>query len=478
MPAPHIRRSVNLAAIASIVMLAIAATTLLQCTQRSSASWRWAVHTREVLEHVGDTLTLVREAEALHAAWLLGHQDEDAAALRDRLARLPRAVAELVWLTRDNPAQQRTLAAYRITLERFAHTLNAPPSSDPRQDRGRLRALDHAIAAGASDLRGEEQRLLTLRESLAARDRLRVLGAAVALAALSMGLLLLLRWTALRDAALLHSNGARLEQSQRDLAQAKLLLERRIAERTEPLVEANIELRAFAHAVAHDLRAPLRNLQGYADALQQDEAAHLGERGLRYVARIQAVAERMDHLVADLLNYSQLAKSELALQAVPLERVVRLALDHVEDEAGARGARVRVGAALPAVLGDEAILVQVFENLLSNALKFVPAGVAPEVRIDARLEDGAVVAEVEDNGIGIPDEQRERVFGVFERLHGQDRYPGSGIGLAIVRRAVTRLGGNVTVRARAGGLRGTLFRLRLPAAAPSPAAAGGAGVRL
>jgi PAS domain S-box-containing protein len=250
-----------------------------------------------------------------------------------------------------------------------------------------------------------------------------------------------------------------LKQAQRHLAEANLLLERRIRERTERLAEANMELRAFAHTVAHDLRAPLRNVEGYADALREDEAPRLSEQGRHFLARLCDAARRMDRLITDLLAYSQLSRAELKLQAVDLERVAWLALSDIETQVTRSSAQVEIASPLPTVLGNEAILVQVFENLIGNAIKFVAPGVTPSVRIHGREDGDTALVWIADNGIGIPPEQRERVFGVFERLHGEETYAGTGIGLAIVRKGMERLGGSVQIEPAATG---TTFRLCLP----------------
>jgi PAS domain S-box-containing protein len=254
-----------------------------------------------------------------------------------------------------------------------------------------------------------------------------------------------------------------LKQAQRHLSEANLLLEQRIHERTEQLAEANIELRAFAHTVAHDLRAPLRNVEGYTDALLEDETPRLSEQGRLFLDRIGDAARRMDRLITDLLSYSQLSRAELRLHTVDLDRVVRLALEDMATQIATSHAQVTLDAPLPAVLGNEALLVQVFENLIGNALKFVAPGVVPIVKMHGRIEADHAHVWIEDNGIGIPPEQRERVFGVFERLHGEEAYPGTGIGLAIVKKGIERIGGSVRVEAAAAG---TTFRLSLPLPRP------------
>jgi signal transduction histidine kinase len=269
-----------------------------------------------------------------------------------------------------------------------------------------------------------------------------------------------------------------LRRAERALGDANRLLEQRIHDRTVQLAEANIELRAFAHTIAHDLRAPLRNVQGYAAALLEDEAATLSATGSRFLRRIQAVTQNMDRLVTDLLAYSQLSRAELRLLPVELDRVVELALGDMETQIGASGARITCASPLPAVLGNEAILVQVFENLIGNAVKFVAPGVRPDVRITSRVAGDIVEVWIADNGIGIPADKRERVFDVFERLHGDEQYQGSGIGLAIVRKGVERLGGTIHVEPAAGApaagapaAAGTVFRLCLQPPRPHVASA-------
>jgi PAS domain S-box-containing protein len=254
-----------------------------------------------------------------------------------------------------------------------------------------------------------------------------------------------------------------LKRAQRELADANRLLEARVAERTAQLVSANEDLEAFAHTVAHDLRAPLRNIEGFSSALIEDEADRLSTEGQVYLTRLRSGVRRMDGLITDLLAYSRLAREELQLAAVSLSSAIAQALQELEPEIRRRGARVELPPRLPDVLGSRTLLVQVFANLVGNALKFVAPGVAPHVVIDARRAGDRVSVTIDDNGIGILPEHRDRIFGVFERLHGQESYPGSGIGLAIVRRAVAKMNGRVAVSDGPQG--GARFEIELCAAA-------------
>jgi PAS domain S-box-containing protein len=241
-------------------------------------------------------------------------------------------------------------------------------------------------------------------------------------------------------------------------------LERRVRERTAALEGMVRELDTFAYTVAHDLRTPIRAMQGLSHILLEDHAPRLGDDGRNLAERIARAGERMDALIRDLLAYSRLSREDVALAPVDLGRLVEDAVRECEPEAAARGAELRVEGPLPAVLGHEVTLRQAVTNLLSNALKFTAPGVRPRVRVGAERDHDRVRLWVEDNGIGIASEDQSRIFRVFERLHPGDRYPGTGIGLAIVRRALERMGGATGLASEPG--RGSRFWIELGTAPP------------
>jgi PAS domain S-box-containing protein len=238
-------------------------------------------------------------------------------------------------------------------------------------------------------------------------------------------------------------------------------LERRVDERTRELRDANEALEAFGHSVAHDLRAPVRNMQALADALLEDAGDRLGAEGRDYADRIVRAGRQMDRLIADLLAFSRLSRADVPLGPVDLGGVVAEARAGLAEPIAASGALVTVDGPLPVVVGHRPTLVQVVTNLLENAVKFVAPGSRPEVLIHAEQARGRVRLWVEDRGIGIAPEHRERIFGVFERLHGEEAYPGTGIGLAIVRKGAERTGGRAGVEPRPGG--GSRFWVEWPA---------------
>jgi signal transduction histidine kinase/DNA-binding response OmpR family regulator len=231
------------------------------------------------------------------------------------------------------------------------------------------------------------------------------------------------------------------EQVQRHAAE----LEQRVAERTAELQEINVELESFSYSVSHDLRAPLRSIQGFAQILLEECDDRLEAVGRGYVQRIVAAAQRMDSLTEGLLTYSRLSRTAVELIPISLEDVVEEAFIQLEAEIRSTEAHVIVERPLPQVMGHYVTLVQAVANLLANSLKFVAPGVRPQVQVWTEERDDRVCLRLRDNGIGIAPEYQERIFRIFERLHGPDTYAGTGIGLSIVHKGVERMGGQVGV---------------------------------
>jgi PAS domain S-box-containing protein len=240
------------------------------------------------------------------------------------------------------------------------------------------------------------------------------------------------------------------KETEEALRELTATLEERVAQRTAALEESNSALAAFGYSVSHDLRAPLRTMQGFAKALLEDYSPALDEEGREYAMRIARGAERMDLLIQDLLAYSRLSPGDVALEPVQLDQVMTEALRLCESALKATGAGVTIPPNLPCVLGHKATLVQVFGNLFSNALKFVSPGVTPRLEVWAERREDRMRVSVRDNGIGIDSAHHGRIFSVFERLHGSETYPGTGIGLAIVKKGIERVGGRVGLESDPG----------------------------
>ena len=253
-----------------------------------------------------------------------------------------------------------------------------------------------------------------------------------------------------------------LERANAELRRLTDELERRVRDRTRRLEEINAALDAFAFTVSHDLRTPLRTARMLAQELVAKHGAQLDAGGRDRVGGILAATVQMDQFIQDLLVFSRLDRLELQLTAVPLDAVLSDLQTRLAATFAARDGQLRLDGPLPRVHGHYATLLQVIENRLANAVKFVVPGTPPQVRVWADARVGRARLWVEDNGIGIAAEDRDRIFEVFERLHGGDDYPGTGIGLAIVRKGVSRMDGAAGVESRPGG--GSRFWIELPLA--------------
>jgi signal transduction histidine kinase len=232
--------------------------------------------------------------------------------------------------------------------------------------------------------------------------------------------------------------------------------ERRRAE----LEAANQELNAFAYSVSHDLRAPLRAIQGMSAALTEDFQDKLEPEAKEYLDRIVGASSRMNGLIQDLLEYSRVSRAEVELTQVHVEEAVRDAEQSLYAAVRESGAEIQVQTGDSTVEASKTLLVQALSNLIGNAIKFVPKNRKPRVRVWTEERDERVRIHVEDNGIGIPPEYREKIFRIFERLHSADEYPGTGIGLAIVQKAVARMKGTLELESHPG--QGSRFSIELP----------------
>jgi PAS domain S-box-containing protein len=250
------------------------------------------------------------------------------------------------------------------------------------------------------------------------------------------------------------------------MAQAKLEehaveLEGLVAARTQDLQAINEQLEAFVYSIAHDLRTPLRTVTGFSQMLQEDYAGQLEPTAHQLLRRIHAASEFMDRLLLDLLAFGRTARAPMDLGPVEVRKALDTAVFQCLAQIEQTQAHVEVQTPLPSVLAHEATLGQCLANLVSNAIKFVAPGVLPKIRLRTEEHGEKIQIWVEDNGLGIPRDQQERIFRVFERLHGA-RYTGTGIGLSIVRKGVERMGGRVGLESEPG--QGSHFWIELPKA--------------
>jgi two-component system, sensor histidine kinase and response regulator len=227
----------------------------------------------------------------------------------------------------------------------------------------------------------------------------------------------------------------------------------------DELKDANIELEAFSYTVSHDLRAPLRSISGYVSVLLEDYGPQLDESGRGHLMALDRAAKRMDALTRDLLAYGRVAREAVTLERVPLQPLLEAVIS-LNGIGSKHPAKISIGPDLLDVFGHQFLLEQCLSNLINNATKFVSPGVTPEIRIRTEPHGGLVRLWIEDNGIGIDVSYHHKIFSMFERVGDLHKYEGTGIGLAIVHRAVQRMGGACGVESAPG--EGSRFWVDLP----------------
>jgi light-regulated signal transduction histidine kinase (bacteriophytochrome) len=237
-------------------------------------------------------------------------------------------------------------------------------------------------------------------------------------------------------------------------------LEKRVDERTAQLKTANKELEAFAYSVSHDLRAPLRHIDGFLDLLRARAESTLDDKSLHYMDTISDAARRMGTLIEDLLGFSRMGRKEMAAENVTLGDLLQEVIHEFDAETRGRNIDWRIRE-LPVVIGDRAMLHIVLVNLISNALKFTQKRDKADIDIGSLpgAEKEAVIF-VRDNGAGFDMQYADKLFGVFQRLHASDEFEGTGIGLANVRRIISRHGGRTWAEGKVDG--GATFYFSLP----------------
>ena len=226
------------------------------------------------------------------------------------------------------------------------------------------------------------------------------------------------------------------------------------------LREANADLEAFTSSVAHDLKAPLRAVQGFAHILSESCVNKLNDEEKDHLATTLDGAVRMNALINDLLSYSRIAREEITPEPLLLNEMISMVVRHLPEENRIRKLRINVPASLPPVLGHYQTVQQVISNLVANAQKFVKPGEQPDLNISAEEIGSFVRLTIKDKGIGIAEDYHKKIFNVLQRLHTSEIYSGTGIGLAIVKRGIERMNGRVGVESRVG--EGSSFWIELP----------------
>ena len=465
--------------VAGVFMLLVSAAVSYHFTSVLGDALGWVSRIQGVLKEVERVETTILELQAAQRAYIL----TGAPALREQFdeARrsLPGRLDAVYAQTADNPQQQRNIAEIRPAIE--AQVAWAESTMDTYDHRGAAAAaqqvatgtglpLGRAVRIRLGQIRTEEYRLLGLREgdtTLASMNTFLVLplGTIVSMVLLALGIFFLNAGA--RERALYQRQ---LEKSYQEIRAMKDALEERVIARTAELETTNRELEAFTYTVSHDLRAPLRAVDGFSQAAIEDFGSSLPAEGSRLLRTIRSSAQHMGHLIDDLLMFSRLGRQALSRVETDTVKVVNAAVRDLEPQLKGRKIEFLV-AALPPMSCDPALMRQVWVNLLSNAAKYSAKREHAVVEVGFKEQGAEGVYFVRDNGSGFDMRYANKLFGVFQRLHRSDEFEGTGVGLAIVHRVVSRHGGRIW--AEAGVDEGATFSFTVPrpaiALTPSPA---------
>ena len=457
-------------------------------------------HTYEVILALGELQSTVLNAETGQRGYLLTGDARFLEPYKEAVAQVDRRLRLLNDLVSDNSVQLKNwtelqpLVQHR--LDTLAHVLEIQNTKGAKTARSELlagkgRLAMERVLEKLNQMEDEERRLLNVRngESKTAFWTAVVAGTISTLLGLLLaitGYVLLLRDTQIRNkaAADLQAANDRLEDRVKERTQtitkmvetlrgeievrsAAELAARHFA---DELQRSNRELEQFAAVASHDLQEPLRKIQAFADRLQSHSHEQLGEKGQDYLERILNSALRMRRLIDDLLAYSRVTTKGMSFTSVNLNYVVQEVISDLEVRLQQTGGAIECGE-LPVILADPLQIRQLFQNLLANALKFHRPNIPPRVAISSEVvpshrsngekEHGLQIQlTIRDNGVGFEPAYRERIFELFQRLHGRDQYEGTGIGLAICKKIMERHGGTISAESKPG--EGTTFIVLLP----------------
>lgn len=461
----------------AILVLVFAALMLLSALSEQGKTTVLVAHSRDVLAQIEHVVEGLSDAENGRRGFVISGQDRYLNHFSNGVERASLALSRLRQLTVGSATRSRDcdeleqLIVKRLSISTnsiVSRQTNALEVTEQTAFIEQGQAAMEPIRQLADRLRNQEAttletRLATRNKSVRGAGGIAALICLIGIALFSVMLILLARANRQRQLAEESLRRTNLELEERvkrrteelkvahdELRHVNDTLERRIRERTQQLETANKELEAFSYSVSHDLRAPLRHIQGYAEMLGRSLNGQLSDKSQHYMKTIIDAGEEMGLLIDELLAFSRLGRAELREQSVNLETIVRDVRRDLELSINHREIAWRLES-LHVVVGDPAALRQVMANLIGNAVKYTSKCDKAEISISSSVNaDGMVVVSVADNGAGFDMKYADKLFGVFQRLHRPDEFEGTGIGLATVRRVVSRHGGQTWAESKVG----------------------------
>ena len=437
-------------ALLNTLMAANALHTLLEAQQ-------WQAHTLEIITQTEGLVAQVRTAESAARGYILtGDPSFDQQYVRARRD-LDNNIDHIQVLTVDNRSQQSRIPELRRRVEAKLEVLNSGISVRRGHPAGMLDSAllgpvindtpDRAASVHSviGDIEMEEQRLLRQRTADTYRARHEVWASFTVAFALDLILLVVAFQLLVRsqqDKENLSASGQRIQALNTALQTLNTDLEERVDQRTRELAVSNQELEAFSYSVSHDLRAPLRTIDGFSLALLEDFGDKLNDDGRDYLGRVRGGVQRMGTLIDALLQLSRVTRSDIQRETVDLSQLATLVFNEISQSEPGREVEFTV---VPGIMAqaDPRLMRVAFENLLGNAWKFTSKVADARIEFGSSLKDGRAVYFVKDNGAGFDMKYVDRLFTAFQRLHGDRDFKGSGIGLATVSRIVRRLDGSI-----------------------------------
>lgn len=425
--------------LASAVLLSVAVLSY-RSILRTTTDEAWVAHTHFVREELDALLADLTEAQASERSYILIHDESYSASFEDALTRVHNHVESIRDLTPDNPHQQSSLkklepllAARKMQMQRAMSSrrtggLNAAIANEANNDSRETMA---DIREVISTMLQEESHLLAIRAAAAEINSRRM----KTIILLGYGLAFVFLIAA---SVVIHRE-----------MEKRRLVEKIVARRSVELEAANKELEAFCYSVSHDLRAPLRGIDGFSQALLEDYGNKLDSSAREFLQRIRAGTQRMGVLIDDLLNLSRFTRIEMQRQATDLSEIGRAVAAELRQSQPRRDVEIVIAPQLQGE-GDPRLMRVVLENLLGNSWKFTSKQSHARIEFGRTENNGSSAFYVRDNGAGFDPAYSARLFGAFQRLHGITEFPGSGVGLATVQRIIHRHGGSIWAESAVG----------------------------